>query len=202
MPWPLGATPGPPTDAKFCRASIWWGGGLSSIPRGSSFPVGTRCALPVAHGWFSRCLPPLPPPPTADQEADAEEPALAGQGSFKLEGSWLKLRQFHGLIVKRFHCAKRNTKALFSQILLPAFFVCVAMTVALSVPEIGTCPVPSAAPGPGGWTRHSGLLLMEAVPSLLSLPRRPAAPPPLAVPVPQLHPAQGQLHPLRQRGAA
>lgn len=75
-----------------------------------------------------------------DQEADSEEPSLAGQGSFKLEGSWLKLRQFHGLIVKRFHCAKRNTKALFSQILLPAFFVCVAMTVALSVPEIGDLP--------------------------------------------------------------
>uniref|UniRef100_A0A8C9F1S3 ATP-binding cassette sub-family A member 2 n=1 Tax=Pavo cristatus TaxID=9049 RepID=A0A8C9F1S3_PAVCR len=77
-----------------------------------------------------------------DQEADveAEDHDLAGQGSFKLEGSWLKLRQFHGLIVKRFHCAKRNTKALFSQILLPAFFVCVAMTVALSVPEIGDLP--------------------------------------------------------------
>nr|XP_056716199.1 ATP-binding cassette sub-family A member 2 [Euleptes europaea] len=75
------------------------------------------------------------------QEADLEEPVLlTGQGSFKLEGSWLKLRQFHGLIVKRFHCAKRNTKALFSQILLPAFFVCVAMTVALSVPEIGDLP--------------------------------------------------------------
>lgn len=70
---------------------------------------------------------------------EAEDHDLAGQGTFKLEGSWLKLRQFHGLIVKRFHCAKRNTKALFSQILLPAFFVCVAMTVALSVPEIGTC---------------------------------------------------------------
>uniref|UniRef100_A0A8D2QTW3 ATP binding cassette subfamily A member 2 n=1 Tax=Zosterops lateralis melanops TaxID=1220523 RepID=A0A8D2QTW3_ZOSLA len=70
----------------------------------------------------------------------AEDHDLAGQGSFKLEGSWLKLRQFHGLIVKRFHCAKRNTKALFSQILLPAFFVCVAMTVALSVPEIGDLP--------------------------------------------------------------
>ncbi|NWI10453.1 ABCA2 protein, partial [Crypturellus soui] len=76
------------------------------------------------------------------QEADmeVEDNDLAGQGSFKLEGSWLKLRQFHGLIVKRFHCAKRNTKALFSQILLPAFFVCVAMTVALSVPEIGDLP--------------------------------------------------------------
>uniref|UniRef100_A0A8C3RFM7 ATP-binding cassette sub-family A member 2 n=1 Tax=Cyanoderma ruficeps TaxID=181631 RepID=A0A8C3RFM7_9PASS len=75
-----------------------------------------------------------------EAEVEAEDHDLAGQGSFKLEGSWLKLRQFHGLIVKRFHCAKRNTKALFSQILLPAFFVCVAMTVALSVPEIGDLP--------------------------------------------------------------
>lgn len=72
------------------------------------------------------------PPPLADVA-----PPLEGQGSFKLEGWWLRLRQFHGLIVKRFHCAKRNTKGLFSQIMLPAFFVCVAMTVALSVPEIG-----------------------------------------------------------------
>ncbi|XP_074968308.1 ATP-binding cassette sub-family A member 2 isoform X7 [Phalacrocorax aristotelis] len=75
-----------------------------------------------------------------EAEVEAEDSDKAGQGSFKLEGSWLKLRQFHGLIVKRFHCAKRNTKALFSQILLPAFFVCVAMTVALSVPEIGDLP--------------------------------------------------------------
>ncbi|NXN15215.1 ABCA2 protein, partial [Indicator maculatus] len=75
-----------------------------------------------------------------EAEVEAEDRDLAGQGSFKLEGWWLKLRQFHGLIVKRFHCAKRNTKALFSQILLPAFFVCVAMTVALSVPEIGDLP--------------------------------------------------------------
>ncbi|XP_029685458.1 ATP-binding cassette sub-family A member 2-like isoform X3 [Takifugu rubripes] len=67
-------------------------------------------------------------------------PELEGQGSIKLEGWGLKLSQFHGLLVKRFHCAKRNTKGLFSQILLPAFFVCVAMTVALSVPEIGDLP--------------------------------------------------------------
>ncbi|CAJ0940457.1 unnamed protein product [Ranitomeya imitator] len=73
-------------------------------------------------------------------DPEVEEQVMDGQGSYKLEGSWLKLRQFHGLIVKRFHCAKRNTKALFSQILLPAFFVCVAMTVALSVPEIGDLP--------------------------------------------------------------
>ncbi|XP_016137357.1 ATP-binding cassette sub-family A member 2-like [Sinocyclocheilus grahami] len=71
-----------------------------------------------------------------DEESSPERTIQEGQGSFKLEGWWLKLRQFHGLIVKRFHCAKRNTKGIFSQILLPAFFVCVAMTVALSVPEI------------------------------------------------------------------
>lgn len=79
----------------------------------------------------------LLPPDNAEDSSSPEPEVLEGQGSFKLEGWWLKLSQFHGLIVKRFHCAKRNTKGLFSQILLPAFFVCVAMTVALSVPEIG-----------------------------------------------------------------
>ncbi|XP_048469306.1 ATP-binding cassette sub-family A member 2 [Rhincodon typus] len=76
----------------------------------------------------------------AEPEPDLKSFVLEGQGSTKLEGSWLKLCQFYGLIVKRYHCAKRNTKSLFSQILLPAFFVCVAMTVALSVPEIGDLP--------------------------------------------------------------
>ncbi|KAJ8285694.1 hypothetical protein GJAV_G00029870 [Gymnothorax javanicus] len=84
-------------------------------------------------------------PDSASLQADGDNTSpemavLEGQGSFKLEGWWLRLRQFHGLIVKRFHCAKRNTKGLFSQILLPAFFVCVAMTVALSVPAIGDLP--------------------------------------------------------------
>uniref|UniRef100_A0A3B4BC57 ATP-binding cassette sub-family A member 2 n=1 Tax=Periophthalmus magnuspinnatus TaxID=409849 RepID=A0A3B4BC57_9GOBI len=63
-----------------------------------------------------------------------------GRGRYRLEGWSLKVAQFHGLMVKRFHCAKRNTKLLFSQILLPACFVCVAMTVALSVPRIGDLP--------------------------------------------------------------
>uniref|UniRef100_A0A8C0CT89 ATP-binding cassette sub-family A member 2 n=1 Tax=Balaenoptera musculus TaxID=9771 RepID=A0A8C0CT89_BALMU len=76
------------------------------------------------------------------QEAEAETLLRVGQGSRKLEGWWLKVRQFHGLLVKRFHCARRNSKALSSQILLPAFFVCVAMTVALSVPEIGMAARP------------------------------------------------------------
>lgn len=85
--------------------------------------------------------------PAPHAGAEAEALTRAGQGSRKLEGWWLKVRQFHGLLVKRFHCARRNSKALSSQILLPAFFVCVAMTVALSVPEIGR------AAGPGRGTR-------------------------------------------------
>lgn len=88
----------------------------------------------------------------------------------ELEGWGLKLSQFHGLLVKRFHCAKRNTKGLFSQILLPAFFVCVAMTVALSVPEIGepsrlwwACP---QLPPPWGGQQGRRVLLI----TLSSLP--------------------------------
>lgn len=108
----------------------------------------------------------LSPPPCA--EAEAEALSRVGQGSRKLEGWWLKVRQFHGLLVKRFHCARRNSKALSSQILLPAFFVCVAMTVALSVPEIGMAvgsgsvlggPEPhrsGAVALPPSWTARSG----------------------------------------------
>uniref|UniRef100_A0A8C3NKJ6 ATP-binding cassette sub-family A member 2 n=1 Tax=Geospiza parvula TaxID=87175 RepID=A0A8C3NKJ6_GEOPR len=99
-----------------------WAGCLAQLP-GSPDRCGSNCA----RGLMSLSL------PEQEAEVEAEDRDLAGQGSFKLEGSWLKLRQFHGLIVKRrFHCAKRNTKALFSQILLPAFFVCVAMTPFLS----------------------------------------------------------------------
>lgn len=95
----------------------------------------------VGEGPEGRHGPGCSPPPLRT-EAEMEALARVGQGSRKLEGWWLKMRQFHGLLVKRFHCARRNSKALCSQILLPAFFVCVAMTVALSVPEIGMATWP------------------------------------------------------------
>ena len=85
------------------------------------------------YNIFYYCVLFLPSVNLSSQESQI----LEGQASYKLHGWGLKFSQFHGLIIKRFHCAKRNTKGLFSQILLPAFFVCVAMTVALSVPEIG-----------------------------------------------------------------
>ncbi|XP_078606520.1 ATP-binding cassette sub-family A member 2-like isoform X1 [Branchiostoma floridae x Branchiostoma japonicum] len=63
-----------------------------------------------------------------------------GVGSYRLEGCQLAFSQFWGLMIKRFNFSRRNTKALFSQIVLPALFICVAMTVALSVPDIGDYP--------------------------------------------------------------
>ena len=43
-------------------------------------------------------------------------------------------QQFFGLFLKRFHHSRRNFKGLISQIFLPAVFVCIAMTVAMSQP--------------------------------------------------------------------
>eukprot|EP00058_Branchiostoma_floridae_P014634 XP_002600122.1 hypothetical protein BRAFLDRAFT_66631 [Branchiostoma floridae] len=63
-----------------------------------------------------------------------------GVGSYRLEGCQLAFSQFWGLMIKRFNFSRRNTKALFSQIVLPALFICVAMTVALLVPDIGDYP--------------------------------------------------------------
>lgn len=101
--------------------------------------------------------------PRLSAEAEMEALARVGQGSRKLEGWWLKMRQFHGLLVKRFHCARRNSKALCSQILLPAFFVCVAMTVALSVPEIGKAAWPRVAWGGAGlWPAGLGFIFLPA----------------------------------------
>uniref|UniRef100_A0A8C6Y841 ATP-binding cassette sub-family A member 2 n=1 Tax=Naja naja TaxID=35670 RepID=A0A8C6Y841_NAJNA len=117
---------------------------LEDSDAGTALPPGVRAfgrkrkqKEKLRQGPLSSLPASIVSPLPAEVEADLEEAFLARQGSFKLEGSWLKLRQFHGLLVKRFHCARRNSKAIFSQILLPAFFVCVAMTVALSVPQIG-----------------------------------------------------------------
>ena len=45
-----------------------------------------------------------------------------------------RFQQFIGLFLKRFHHSRRNFKGLVSQIFLPAIFVCIAMTVAMSRP--------------------------------------------------------------------
>jgi ATP-binding cassette subfamily A (ABC1) protein 2 len=53
-----------------------------------------------------------------------------------VSGWSLAAQQFLAVIIKRFYYLKRNLKGLFSQILLPALFVCIAMTVALTAPNI------------------------------------------------------------------
>jgi len=60
---------------------------------------------------------------------------LSGKGTYVLAKNWLLLNHFRAVIVKRFHFIARNWKGLFSQILLPALFVSIAMTVALSAPK-------------------------------------------------------------------
>ena len=48
--------------------------------------------------------------------------------------------QFYALLTKRVHHTRRNKKALLTQILLPALFVSIAMTVALAQPKADTYP--------------------------------------------------------------
>ncbi|XP_070532576.1 ATP-binding cassette sub-family A member 2-like [Ptychodera flava] len=63
-----------------------------------------------------------------------------GTGSYTLTGLPLRMTQFTTLLLKRFHHTKRNWKGLFSQLFLPAVFICIAMTVALLAPQIGNLP--------------------------------------------------------------
>ena len=73
---------------------------------------------------------------------DLTERALddCGRTTTRSIGSVLYLQQFMAILVKRFHYTRRNWKGLFSQILLPALFVCIAMTVALTAPQIKDLP--------------------------------------------------------------
>ena len=66
--------------------------------------------------------------------------AMEGASTFVLTGVLLRLNQFYASLTKRLHYTKRSRKWLFSQILLPAFFVSIAMSVALSAPQIGNLP--------------------------------------------------------------
>jgi len=61
--------------------------------------------------------------------------AFQGVGTHTLTGFRLKMQQFYALLLKRFHHARRNFKGVISQILLPAIFIAIAMTMALSFPK-------------------------------------------------------------------
>ncbi|XP_052239441.1 ATP-binding cassette sub-family A member 2-like isoform X2 [Dreissena polymorpha] len=74
--------------------------------------------------------------PSEEEERDARNlEMLSGKGSYVLSNNLLLLNHFRAVIIKRFHYITRNWKGLFSQIILPALFVSIAMTVALSAPK-------------------------------------------------------------------
>ena len=81
--------------------------------------------------------------------ADAEKGAarLEGKGTRTVSGNELMINQFCGIIIKRWYYTRRNWKGLFSQILLPALFVCVAMTVAVTAPQVKDMPPIVLSPG-------------------------------------------------------
>ena len=61
---------------------------------------------------------------------------IHGQGALKPSVA-LYWKQFRALMIKRIIHVKRNRKLLFSQIILPAIFVSIAMSMALSAPLFG-----------------------------------------------------------------
>ncbi|XP_068594222.1 retinal-specific phospholipid-transporting ATPase ABCA4-like [Cebidichthys violaceus] len=70
----------------------------------------------------------------------------AGKGSRQVKGSTLILKQFHALLVKRFHHAIRSQKDFLAQIVLPASFVLIALIFTMIVPPFGEYPSLTLSP--------------------------------------------------------
>uniref|UniRef100_A0A4W6FFI7 ATP binding cassette subfamily A member 4 n=1 Tax=Lates calcarifer TaxID=8187 RepID=A0A4W6FFI7_LATCA len=64
----------------------------------------------------------------------------AGKGSRQVKGATLILKQFHALLVKRFHHATRSQKDFLAQIIFPASFVLIALIFTMIVPPFGEYP--------------------------------------------------------------
>ncbi|XP_017266543.1 retinal-specific phospholipid-transporting ATPase ABCA4-like isoform X2 [Kryptolebias marmoratus] len=64
----------------------------------------------------------------------------AGKASRQVKGATLTLKQFHALLVKRFHHATRSQKDFLAQIVLPASFVFISLIFTLIVPPFGEYP--------------------------------------------------------------
>ncbi|XP_053185826.1 retinal-specific phospholipid-transporting ATPase ABCA4-like isoform X2 [Scomber japonicus] len=70
----------------------------------------------------------------------------AGRGSHQVKGTTLTLKQFHALLVKRFHHATRSQKDFLAQIVLPASFVLIALIFTMIVPPFGEYPSLTLSP--------------------------------------------------------
>nr|XP_046264870.1 retinal-specific phospholipid-transporting ATPase ABCA4-like [Scatophagus argus]XP_046264871.1 retinal-specific phospholipid-transporting ATPase ABCA4-like [Scatophagus argus] len=70
----------------------------------------------------------------------------AGKGSRQVKGAALILKQFHALLVKRFHHATRSQKDFMAQIVFPASFVLIALIFTMIVPPFGEYPSLTLSP--------------------------------------------------------
>ncbi|BFZ20641.1 hypothetical protein BsWGS_23680 [Bradybaena similaris] len=80
------------------------------------------------------------PQASAPGRQDTPRILLEGRGSHMLNPKLLLFNHFKAVIIKRFHYITRNWRSLFSQIILPAIFVAIAMTVALAAPSVDDLP--------------------------------------------------------------
>ena len=78
--------------------------------------------------------------------ADAENGMELGYNGRFDSGLLLLLRRFGAMFLKRLRYAKRDLKAVFSQVLLPAVFVCIGLVVANSLPVDGNRPAMRLSP--------------------------------------------------------
>ncbi|KAG7277133.1 LOW QUALITY PROTEIN: hypothetical protein CRUP_022596 [Coryphaenoides rupestris] len=93
--------------------------------------------------------------PAAEANGDAQakggshgayDDSSAGRGSHQVKGCRLVLKQFHALLVKRFHHAVRCQKDFLAQVVLPASFVLIALVFTTIVPPFGEYPALTLSP--------------------------------------------------------
>ncbi|KAA0722897.1 ATP-binding cassette sub-family A member 1 [Triplophysa tibetana] len=72
---------------------------------------------------------------------DTQRPmCVNGKGSYVITGWSLIRQQFLALFIKRFHHARRSRKGIIAQVVMPAFFVCLALIFSLIVPPFVEYP--------------------------------------------------------------
>ncbi|XP_067284959.1 phospholipid-transporting ATPase ABCA1 [Pseudorasbora parva] len=72
---------------------------------------------------------------------DTQRPMCAnGKGSYIVTGWSLIKQQFSALFIKRFHHARRSRRGIIAQVVMPAFFVCLALIFSLIVPSFTNYP--------------------------------------------------------------
>jgi len=107
----------------------------SSLPSQTGVPLDGRR---IIDGEVLAEAAGLQPPALSANSCRGREGGPAGGTS--VVGGLLRLQRLTAMLQKRFWHAKRDRKALVSQILLPAAFVCIAMWVATAFPPVTAPP--------------------------------------------------------------